>query len=94
MHVPEALPHHELAVARELEHVKDKLLELDAVVGGRLLGGVGLGVVEGDLLVRHVLRQFLEVLPGGDCIKIGLPGKLILSKKKGLQEVLQGDTAP
>ena len=63
MHVPEALPHHELAVARELEHVKDKLLELDAVVGGRLLGGVGLGVVEGDLLVRHVLRQFLEVLP-------------------------------
>ena len=88
MYVPEALPHHELAVARELEHVEDKLLELDAVVGGRLLGGVGLGVVEGDLLVRHVLRQFLEVLPGGDCIKIGLPGKLILSKIKGLREVL------
>ena len=26
--------------------------------------------------------------PGGNCIKIGLPGKLILSKRKGLLEVL------
>ena len=26
--------------------------------------------------------------PGGNCIKIGLPGKLILSKGKGLREVL------
>ena len=26
--------------------------------------------------------------PGGNCIKIGLPGKLILSKRKGLREVL------
>ena len=25
---------------------------------------------------------------GGNCIKIGLPGKLILSKRKGLREVL------
>ena len=31
----------------------------------------------------------LEVVgPGGNCIKIGLPGKLILSKRKGLREVL------
>ena len=27
-------------------------------------------------------------LDGGECIKIGLPGKLILSKRKGLREVL------
>ena len=27
-------------------------------------------------------------VPGRNCIKIGLPGKLILSKRKGLQEVL------
>ena len=26
--------------------------------------------------------------PGGNCIKIGLPGKLILSKRKGLREIL------
>ena len=26
--------------------------------------------------------------PGTNCIKIGLPGKLILSKRKGLREVL------
>ena len=26
--------------------------------------------------------------PGMNCIKIGLPGKLILSKRKGLREVL------
>ena len=25
---------------------------------------------------------------GGNCIKIGLPGKLILSKRKGLREVI------
>ena len=29
-----------------------------------------------------------DVDPGGNCIKIGLPGKLIRSKRKGLQEVL------
>ena len=29
---------------------------------------------------------------GGNCIKIDLPGKLILSKRKGLQEVLRGDS--
>ena len=26
--------------------------------------------------------------PGGNCIKIGLPGKLILSRRKGLREVI------
>ena len=30
----------------------------------------------------------LPLLPGGNCIKIGLPGKLILSKRKGLREDL------
>ena len=30
----------------------------------------------------------LLALPGDNCIKIGLPGKLILSKRKGLREVL------
>ena len=28
------------------------------------------------------------IVAGGNCIKIGLPGKLILSKRKGLLEVL------
>ena len=30
--------------------------------------------------------------PGTNCIKIGLPGKLILSKRKGLLEVLRADS--
>ena len=60
-YVPEALPHDELAVARELEHVEDELLELDAVVGLGLGGGAGLGVEEGNLLARDVLRQLPEV---------------------------------
>ena len=29
-----------------------------------------------------------RVAPGTNCIKIGLPGKLILSKRKGVREVL------
>ena len=33
------------------------------------------------------IAQLLE-RPGGNCIKIGLPGKLILSKTKGLREVI------
>ena len=40
--------------------------------------GEELSVVAADLEV---------VLPGGNCIKIGLPGKLILSKRKGLWEI-------
>ena len=38
----------------------------------------------------HGLLLVLEgdVLSGGNCIEIGLPGKLILSKRKGLREVL------
>ena len=70
-YVPEALPDHELAVARELEHVEDELLELDAVVGLGLLGGAGPGVEEGDLLARDVLRQLPEVRGR----RIRLPGK-------------------
>ena len=55
--VPEALPDDELAVLGELEDVEDELLELDAVVGRGLLGGARIGVEEGDLLARNVLRQ-------------------------------------
>ena len=43
---------------------------------------VGLGAE--DLLVEGVKLGD----PGGNCIKIGLPEKLILSKRKGLREVL------
>ena len=32
--------------------------------------------------------QVVELLLGTNCIKISLPGKLILSKRKGLWEVL------
>ena len=38
-------------------------------------------------LVTLLLEVKLE-RAGGNCIKIGLPGKLILSKRKGLREVL------
>ena len=48
---------------------------LDDVVGGP--GQVGVG---GEV--------FQVGAPGGNCIKTGLPGKLILSKRKVLQEVL------
>ena len=51
-----------------------------------------------QLCISPALRVLLageeEVLvldadvPGGNCIKIGLPGKLILGKRKGLLEVL------
>ena len=59
--VPEALPDDELALLGELEDVEDELLELDAVVGRGLLGGAGLGVEEGDLLARDVLRQLPDL---------------------------------
>ena len=55
--LPEALPDDELSVLGELEDVEDELLELDAVVGRGLLGGARIGVEEGDLLARDVLRQ-------------------------------------
>ena len=32
----------------------------------------------------------LVLLLNGNCVKIGLPGKLILSRRKGLREVLRG----
>ena len=37
--------------------------------------------------LAHLWVGCAEV-PGGNCIKIGLPGKPILSKRKGLREVL------
>ena len=46
-------------------------------------------------LFRFLLQFFLVIFvflwmlrPGGNCIKIGLPRKLIISWRKGLQEVL------
>ena len=36
----------------------------------------------------HRVGDVAAELPGGNCIKIGLPGKRILSKRKGLREVL------
>ena len=39
-------------------------------------------------LLAGVQVPLLPQLPGGSCIKIGLPGKLHLSKRKGLLEVL------
>ena len=35
---------------------------------------------------RHERRE--RLCTGGNCIRIGLPGKLIFSNRKGLQEVL------
>ena len=41
--------------------------------------------LEGELPRRG---HFAAAAAGGNCIKIGLPGKLIFSKSKGLREVL------
>ena len=40
-----------------------------------------------DFNFVHPVAQDRELLSGGNCIKIGLPGKLILSKRKSLREV-------
>ena len=41
-----------------------------------------------DLHVPGDVPELLgDGVPGGDCIKIGLPGKLITGKRKGLREV-------
>ena len=58
---------------------------------GRLHGphsGLQRGIQPAKVLrVRHQVGALLT--PGMNCsIKIGLPGKLILSKRKGLREVL------
>ena len=50
------------------------------------------GVREGELLRERALQpegaDDPRDEPGMNCIKIGLPGKLILSKRKGLRVVL------
>ena len=61
----------------QLGHVVLPVLEI-------LLQPIGSGVAESG----EQLHQCLVVRPGANCIKIGLPGKLILSKRKGLLEVL------
>ena len=45
-----------------------------------------MSVLRETLPGRALLRRVLP--PGMNCIKIGLPGKLILSKRKGLREVI------
>ena len=40
------------------------------------------------MYMNGVLKYREEFRSGTNCIKIDLPGKLILSKKKGLKEVL------
>ena len=43
----------------------------------------------GYALYIHVARSFADITTAGtNCIKIGLPGELIFSKRKGLREVL------
>ena len=49
----------------------------------------GPDLVKAVLVERLVVVRLCENPRSGDnCIKIGLPGKLILSKRKGLREVL------
>ena len=38
------------------------------------------------LLLGRVGHQLVAAVPGGNYLKIGLPGKLILSKRKGLRK--------
>ena len=47
-------------------------------------------VRRGRLLLLLVVAVVMpaSVVTGGNCIKIGLPGKLILSERKGLWEVI------
>ena len=47
-----------------------------------------LGDVESDAVSELMDSGFVLFLPGTNCIKIDLPGKLILSKRKGLPEDL------
>ena len=62
------------------------------------LGSISITVSTEDLIVVAMLVVEVEGIDdvavvfvfhaGGNCIKIGFPGKLILSKRKGLWEVL------
>ena len=55
----------------------------------RSFGDLAQGEVIRGELCELLGRQLLQgSVPGGNCIKMGLPGKLILSKGKGLWEVL------
>ena len=86
-----ALPGAEDAAARlaALEHVLGAVMlavGLVAVVAA-VVDAVADGGGQGALLVP-ALELALAARPGGNCIKIGLPGKLILSKRKGLREVM------
>ena len=66
---------------------KDRAFHSLAVDGA--LEVVGPAEVEDALQDGLVLHADVDgVRAGGNCIKIGLPGKLILSKRKGLWEVL------
>ena len=81
----------------EVELLDDRLAHLDVL---RVELGTAVGVVDrrgvelaevGVLVaaVHAVDDGHVEVGgPGGNCIKTGLPGKLILGKRKGLLKVL------
>ena len=72
-------------LVHQLLHLLHRVYQLQALLVVDLVmltGMVGRQVV----LVRVVLVQGRRG-PEGNCIKIGLLGKLILSKRKGLREV-------
>ena len=72
-------------LVHQLLHLLHRVYQLQALLVVDLVmltGMVGRQVV----LVRVVLVQGRRG-PEGNCLKIGLPGKLILSKRKGLREV-------
>ena len=51
---------------------------------------VGAQLVRLEHAQPHLIQgelEVAEVVPGGNCMKIGLPGKRIFSKRKGLWEV-------
>ena len=61
----------------------------DAFIGAARVGFSSIDAARGGFLSK---RRFVEMgifgCSGGNCMKIGLPGKLILGKRKGLQEVI------
>ena len=61
-------------------------MNLDDAVGGVGHGFEEIGQGFGPDPIGVEVERFERT--GGNCIKIGLPGKLILRKRKGLPEVL------
>ena len=73
------------------EGVFISVIKEDSVAGreGRLCVGQRIIEVNGQNLLGAEHGEAVNTLRSGtNCIKIGLPGKLILSKRKGLWEVI------